>query len=304
MKILTLLCLAAMAVAGQEKWVNPVKKLLKEGKPVIGATITVAAPEVAAQAAAIGFDFLWIEMEHSPITLETARNMILATRGLKALPFIRVPVNEIWTAKRALDAGAIGVVFPFTSTPELARQAVAATGAIGVVFPFTSTPELARQAVAASKYPPAGRRGSGPALATFRWPAPEGYADFIDENALVIVIIEEASAVEKIEEIAATPGIDVLFIGTNDLAYSLGLRGNQNHPKHREAVLKIVAAAKKNKVPVGRPAASYAQVQEFMKDGFTFFQGPSDMVLMRTGAEHLLKPMGKWTADTKDRPLY
>ena len=281
MKILTLLCLAAMAVAGQEKWVNPVKKLLKEGKPVIGATITVAAPEVAAQAAAIGFDFLWIEMEHSPITLETARNMILATRGLKALPFIRVPVNEIWTAKRALDAGAIGVVFPFTSTPELARQAVAA-----------------------SKYPPAGRRGSGPALATFRWPAPEGYADFIDENALVIVIIEEASAVEKIEEIAATPGIDVLFIGTNDLAYSLGLRGNQNHPKHREAVLKIVAAAKKNKVPVGRPAASYAQVQEFMKDGFTFFQGPSDMVLMRTGAEHLLKPMGKWTADTKDRPLY
>jgi 2-keto-3-deoxy-L-rhamnonate aldolase RhmA len=281
MKILTLLCFAAMAVAGQEKWVNPVKKLLKEGKPVIGATITVAAPEVAAQAAAIGFDFLWIEMEHSPITLETARNMILATRGLKALPFIRVPVNEIWTAKRALDAGAIGVVFPFTSTPELARQAVAA-----------------------SKYPPAGRRGSGPALATFRWPAPEGYADFIDENALVIVIIEEASAVEKIEEIAATPGIDVLFIGTNDLAYSLGLRGNQNHPKHREAVLKIVAAAKKNKVPVGRPAASYAQVQEFMKDGFTFFQGPSDMVLMRTGAEHLLKPMGKWTADTKDRPLY
>ncbi len=281
MKILTLLCFAAMAVAGQEKWVNPVKKLLMEGKPVIGATITVAAPEVAAQAAAIGFDFLWIEMEHSPITLETARNMILATRGLKALPFIRVPVNEIWTAKRALDAGAIGVVFPFTSTPELARQAVAA-----------------------SKYPPAGRRGSGPALATFRWPAPEGYADFIDENALVIVIIEEASAVEKIEEIAATPGIDVLFIGTNDLAYSLGLRGNQNHPKHREAVQKIVAAAKKNNIPVGRPAASYAQVQEFMKMGFTFFQGPSDMVLMRTGAEHLLKPMGKWTADTKDRPLY
>jgi 2-keto-3-deoxy-L-rhamnonate aldolase RhmA len=281
MKKLALICLSILAVSGQEKWVNPVKKLLKEGKPVIGATITVAAPEVAAQAAAIGFDFLWIEMEHSPITLETARNMILATRGLKALPFIRVPVNEIWTAKRALDAGAIGVVFPFTSTPELARQAVAA-----------------------SKYPPAGRRGSGPALATFRWPAPEGYADFIDENALVIVIIEEASAVEKIEEIAATPGIDVLFIGTNDLAYSLGLRGNQNHPKHREAVSKIVAAAKKNNIPVGRPAASYAQVQEFMKLGFTFFQGPSDMVLMRTGTEHLLKPMGKWTADTKDRPLY
>jgi len=281
MKTPILFVLAACAALAQPAWENPVKKLLKEGKPVIGATITVASAEVAAQAAGMGFDFLWIEMEHSPITLETARNMILATRGLKALPFIRVPVNELWMAKRALDAGAIGVVFPFTSTPELARQAVAGM-----------------------KYPPLGRRGSGPALATFRWPAPEGYADFMDKNGLVIVIIEEVSAVEKIEEIAATPGIDVLFIGANDLSYSLGLRGNQDHPKHREAMGKIIAAAKKNGLPVGRPVANAAQIQEGIKQGFTFFQGPSDMVLMRTGAESLLKPFGKWDATGKDRPTY
>ncbi|MCA2970100.1 MAG: hypothetical protein INH43_16415, partial [Acidobacteriaceae bacterium] len=259
----------AGSVFGQASWENPVRKLLKEGKPVIGATITAASPEVAAQAAGMGFDFIWIEMEHSPITLETARNMILATRGLKALPFIRVPVNELWTAKRAMDIGAIGVVFPFTSTPELAKQAVASM-----------------------KYPPAGRRGSGPALGTFRWPAPEGYADFIDKNGLVIVIIEEVSAVEKIEEIAATPGIDVLFIGANDLSYSLGLRGNQDHPKHREAMAKIIAAAKKNGLPVGRPVANAAQIREGIAQGFTFFQGPSDMVMLRTGAEGLLKPFG------------
>ena len=281
MRTITLLGLAALTAFAQPAWENPVRKLLKEGKPVIGATITAASPEVAAQAAGMGFDFLWIEMEHSPITLETARNMILATRGLKALPFIRVPVNELWTAKRALDIGAIGVVFPFTSTPALAQQAVASL-----------------------KYPPAGRRGSGPGLATFRWPAPEGYADFMDKNALVIVIIEEVSAVEKIEEIAATPGIDVLFIGANDLSYSLGLRGNQDHPKHREAMNKIIAAAKKNGLPVGRPVANAAQIQEGIKQGFTFFQGPSDMVLMRTGAESLLKPFGKWAADGKDRPSY
>jgi len=281
MKMLTFLVLSTCAALAQTAWENPVKKLLKEGKPVIGATITVASAEVAAQAAGMGFDFLWIEMEHSPITLETARNMILATRGLKALPFIRVPVNELWMAKRALDSGAIGVVFPFTSTPELARQAVAGM-----------------------KYPPLGRRGSGPALATFRWPAPEGYADFMDKNGLVIVIIEEVSAVEKIEEIAATPGIDVLFIGANDLSYSLGLRGNQDHPKHREAMTKIIAAAKKNGLPVGRPVANAAQIQEGIKQGFTFFQGPSDMVLMRTGAESLLKPFGKWDATGKDRPTY
>ena len=138
MRTLTLLCLASLSVFAQAPWQNPVKKLLKEGKPVIGATISIPSPEVAAQVATMGFDFLWIEMEHSPITLETARNMILATRGLQAMPFIRVPVNELWTAKRALDAGAIGVVFPFTSTPELARQAVAAC-----------------------KYPPAGRSLDG-----------------------------------------------------------------------------------------------------------------------------------------------
>ncbi|HYO83227.1 MAG TPA: aldolase/citrate lyase family protein, partial [Bryobacteraceae bacterium] len=155
--------LAAAAIATAQEWNNPVRALLSDGKPVIGATITTASPDVAAAAANMGFDFLWIEMEHSPITLETARNMILATRGLKAVPFIRVPVNELWTAKRALDAGALGVVFPFTSTPELARQAVAAC-----------------------KYPPVGRRGYGPGLASTRWPAPEGYAKFADRNAMVI----------------------------------------------------------------------------------------------------------------------
>ena len=139
--------------------------------------------EVAAQMSNYGFDLLWIEMEHSPITLETLRNMVLATRGLKAMPFARVPVNELWTAKRVLDAGALGVIFPFTSTVELAKQAVAAC-----------------------KYPPLGRRGAGPGLAMFRWPASEGYSDFADRNAMVIIIIEEKRAVEKIEEIAAVPG--------------------------------------------------------------------------------------------------
>ena len=130
-------------------WENPVKKTLREGKPVFGITITVSSVEIAAQAAYMGYDFLWLEMEHSPITLETVRHIVLATRGLKAVPFARVPVNELWTAKRVLD-----------------------NGVLGVVFPFSSTPELARQAAAACKYPPAGRRGSGARLAAFRWPAP------------------------------------------------------------------------------------------------------------------------------------
>jgi 2-keto-3-deoxy-L-rhamnonate aldolase RhmA len=205
----------------------------------------------------------------------------LATRGLKAVPFTRIPSNELWLAKRALDAGSLGVIFPFTSTPELAKQAVAAC-----------------------KYPPNGRRGSGPGLATFRWPAPGGYADFADNNVMVIVIIEEARAVDNIEAIAAVPGIDVLFIGTNDLSYSLGLRGNQNHARHREAVLKVLAAGKKYGIPVGRPAATPESYNEGLKDGFLFFQGPADINLLANGVRALLNPIGKSADDPSKRPLY
>jgi 2-keto-3-deoxy-L-rhamnonate aldolase RhmA len=265
----------------RNEWENPVKALLREGKPVIGMTITVASPEIAAQAANLGFDFLWIEMEHSPITLETLRNMVLATRGLKAMPFTRVPVNELWTAKRVLDQGSMGVMFPFTATPELARQAVAAC-----------------------KYPPEGLRGSAPGLASFRWPAPEGYTRFANRNAMVIVIVEQAQAVEHIDEIAAVPGIDVLFIGTNDLSFSLGFQGRQDVPAVQEAIAKIVAAGRKHNLPLGRPAGTAEQIQQFIKEGFLFFQAGSELGMMSTGAAPLLKSLGKSGFDPKTHPLY
>ncbi len=264
-------------------WENPVKKSLREGKPVVGLTITVPSVEVAAQGANLGFDFLWIEMEHSPTTLETLRNMVLATRGLNAVPFARVPVNELWTAKRVLDSGALGVIFPFTSTPELARQAVAAC-----------------------RYPPLGGRGSGAGLATFRWPAPEGYHDFADRNVMVIVNIEEARAVENIDAIAATEGLDVLFIGTSDLSFSLGFRGKQDHPRVQEALAEIVRAARKHNKVLGAPVGTPDLMKKYMEQGFLFFQASTDLRLMAAGAREFLEPLGKLAtpADSKPRPLY
>src|SRR5882757_1995911 len=114
------------STAPSTQWENSVKTKLRKGQPVVGVTISVNSVEVAAQAANMGFDFLWLEMEHTPLSLETVRNVVLATRGLPAVPFARPPVNELWTAKRVLDAGVLGVIFPFTSTPELARRAAAA----------------------------------------------------------------------------------------------------------------------------------------------------------------------------------
>lgn len=266
----------------KEMWRNPVRARLEKGEPVVGITLSLASAEVAAQAAALGFDFLWIEMEHSPITLESLRNMVLATRGLPGVPFARVPVNELWTAKRVLDSGVLGVIFPFTSTPELARQAASAC-----------------------KYPPLGRRGSGAGLATLRWPAPEGYYDFADRNVMVITVIEEARAVQNIEEIAATPGIDVLFIGTSDLSFSLGLRGAQDHPKLQNAIARIVAAAKDHGKFLGRPAATAADLQAYMEQGFRFFQAKTDLGFLTAGAQAFLDALGKSAAGTtKNSPLY
>jgi 2-keto-3-deoxy-L-rhamnonate aldolase RhmA len=249
---------------------NPVKTKLAKGESVIGVVISVNSVEVAAQAASLGFDFLWLEMEHTPVSLETVRNVVLATRGLPAVPFARPPVNELWTAKRVLDAGVLGVIFPFTSTPELARQAAAAC-----------------------RYPPRGSRGSGATLAQFRWPAPEGYYDFADENVLVVAVVEDSAGLSQIDEIAATPGIDVLFIGTSDLSFSLGLRGRQNHPRLDAAIAKIVAAGKQHRKFLGRPARTAAEVKRFEKQGFQFFMTATDLELMADGGMQLLKPLGR-----------
>jgi 4-hydroxy-2-oxoheptanedioate aldolase len=270
--------LSAAALRAQTDWENPVKKSLREGKPVIGITVTIPSPDVALQAARLGFDFLWIEMEHSQITLETARNMILATNGTATVPFIRVPVNELWTAKRALDAGALGVIFPFVSTPELARQAVAAC-----------------------KYPPLGLRGSGPGLASLRWPAPGGYADFADKNGMVVIIIEQKQAVENIDQIVAVPGIDVVFIGSNDLSHSYGFRGRQT-PEVKEAIAKVLAAAKRRNIPVGR-VGSAAEIAGYVKEGVQFFQASSELVMMAAGARPFLEAVGKSGAP-KAQPVY
>lgn len=262
-------------------WENPVRVSLREGKSVVGVTLSTPSIEIAAQAADMGFDFLWIEMEHSPITLETARNMILATRGSRAMPFIRVPVVELWTAKRVMDMGALGVIFPFVSTGEQAKLAATAC-----------------------KYPPHGGRGSGAGLATFRWPAPGGYYDFADQNIVVVTNIEDTTAMENLDAIAETPGIDVLFIGTSDLSFSLGLRGRQDHPDLAAAIDRVVKTARKAGKAVGRPLVDASKYQQFVDQGFNFFQAQTEINLMAAGAEAYLTQLNKWRPSVGPRPMY
>lgn len=245
---------------------NPVKKALKEGRAVIGATATVGNPEVAAALAGSGFDFLWIEMEHGPLTLEGLRTMMHATKGLKAMPFTRVPNNEPWMAKRVLDMGSLGVIFPFVNSKLEAGQAVRSC-----------------------KYPPLGVRGFGPGLAAARWGMNSAdYVNFANENVLVIVMIETSQAVADVEEIASVPGVDVLMIGVNDLSFSLGVGGKTTEPIVEEAVAKVLAAGKKRGIPVGYPTGNPAEINKRIEQGFRFFQASSDVGLMTSGARELL----------------
>lgn len=254
-------------------WRSPIRQRLERGEYVVGVTISSTSLDMAALAARAGFDFLWVEMEHSPLTLETLRHVVLTSRACPAVPFARLPATETWLAKRVLDAGVHGVIVPFASTPELAAQAAQAC-----------------------RYPPRGRRGSGAALATSTWPAESGYYDSADDNVVVVAMIEEASALAQIDAIAATDGIDVLFVGTSDLAFSLGHRGDTGHPDVASALVQVREAADRHGRVAGRPAATPAAVTQYVSEGFRFFQAPSDLSLFAEGARQWLAPLDRAAA--------
>lgn len=248
---------------------NRIRSRLAAGDFVLGLTITTNNVETAVLGATVGFHFLWVEMEHSPVSLESLRQIVLATRGLEAAVLARVPAAELWMAKRVLDQGVSGVIFPFVSDPTLASTAAMAC-----------------------RYPPAGRRGSGAGLAASTWFEPGSYYDSADAHILTICVIEEQRALAHIDEIAATPGIDVLFIGTSDLSFSLGLRGRQNEPALDAAIETIVAAAQHHKKFLGRPARTLEQIEKFRKQGFQVFQSVTELRLMEIGAAEILRPLG------------
>ena len=259
----------SIATAATDWKDNRLRARLDAGDYVLGLTVTSSNLETAVLGAKLGFHFLWVEMEHSPVSLETLRGIVLATCGLEAAVLARVPLVALWTAKRVLDQGVRGVIFPFISDSEMARTAAHSC-----------------------RYPPAGRRGSGAGLAVSTWFEPGNYYDSADRNVLTVCVIEEERALAHIDEIAATPGVDVLFIGVSDLSFSLGLRGRQNEPLLQEAIGKIRAAAQRHQKFLGRPAGSAEEVRRFHGEGFQFFQSVTDLGLMRLGAQQILQPLG------------
>src|SRR5688572_25667243 len=184
---------------------NHTKRQLAEGKLAIGMGLRLArSVDIAVIGKTCGFDWLFIDMEHSSIDLDTAAQIAMACLPLGLTPIVRVPGKEHHHASRILDAGAQGIVVPHVDTVEEAKRAVAYC-----------------------KYPPVGHRSAMGALPQFAYrntPVAEALP-VMNQETLVIVMLETPDAIGRADEIAAVPGVDALLIGTNDLCAEMGIAG-------------------------------------------------------------------------------
>lgn len=257
---------AAWGQQVQKITANRAKELLQGGKPAFGVLIQLPSAPVAEVLARAGFDWLWIDMEHGPLSLETVYSMIQATSGTETVPIVRVPWNLHWLAKPVLDMGAMGIIMPLVTTKEEATQAVKAL-----------------------RYPPEGVRGFGPSLAALRWglSVPE-YVKIANHEIMAILLIEHIDAVDRIEEILSVPGVDLVMIGPFDLSGSMGLLGQVKHPKVEEAVDKVLADAKNAKVPAGILALTPDDITRRLQQGFQFLIVGTDTGFLTAGAKSIL----------------
>ena len=249
---------------------NRVKEMLKRNELTIGAWVNFGTPDSAEIMANMGLDWLVYDTEHGPWSIETVQQLIQATAATNTVPIVRVAWNELWLIKRALDIGAYGVIVPWINTKEEAIKAVRA-----------------------AKYPPKGIRGAGPRRAAMFGLRTREYLDVADDLTLVIAQIETQEAIDNLEDIMSVEGIDAIFVGPHDLSWSLGLYGNQQHPKNLEAIDRILEVAKKNKFPAGVYTLGMEMNKVMIEKGFNFVVLGSDMSFMIYGLRDALKRVGR-----------
>ena len=226
---------------------NPLKARLQANKPALGLLVSIPSAQLVAVAAETGIDWVFIDMEHSPINISAAQTMIMATKGTRCTPVVRVPEIRPEVVKPILDAGAFGIIFPMLNTAEEARLAVAST-----------------------RYPPAGVRGIGPFHAAVRWglTMPE-YIKQANEHILTVGLIEDIKAVENIEAILETPGLDVAHLAPFDLSASLGVPGQLEHPDVLKAIARVEKAVlAQTRVKLGGLATTPPKAVELISKGY------------------------------------
>ena len=205
---------------------NPARARLERGELSLGVGVRAARTvDIAKMMKSCGYDWLFIDLEHGTMSLEFASTIAVAALDTGISPIVRVPFMQHHMATRALDGGALGIVMPHVDTPEQAR-------------------DIADHL----KYPPVGHRSvaGGQAIFDFK---PMKIAELIEASnatTLVVVMLETPTAIANADQIAAVPGIDVLLIGTNDLAAEMGIPGEFGHARIAAAYETVIAACKKH----------------------------------------------------------
>ena len=249
------------------------KKQLRAGTPKLGLFLNAHSPTVAEQLAHSGYDWLLVDTQHGPMGHETLSGMLagIANGGAKSL--VRVgQYSDRAGIQQALDMGADGVLVPYINTADEARQAVSC-----------------------ARYPTAGTRSVYFPQRSMNREGLLGYAGKANENVIVALQVETADCIKNIDEIAAVPGVDILFLGQNDLCMSMGLYEKYKFPdmytspELNAATEKLKAAARRNNAILGLFLFGTSRVGEFLEKGFPFISVGNDLHHILTQAAAYVK---------------
>jgi 2-dehydro-3-deoxyglucarate aldolase/4-hydroxy-2-oxoheptanedioate aldolase len=244
------------------------KQKLARGELLVGSIITLPSPDIAEIFCEAGFDWLFIDLEHSVMGVKEAQVLLQAASPQTAC-LVRVPsIDEVWI-KKALDIGSAGLIIPQVKTAE----------------------QVAR-VVQLCKFPPQGVRSVGIARAHGYGQKFHEYVAAANEQTVIVIQIEHIQAVENIDAILSVPGIDCLFVGPYDLSASMGKTGLTTDPEVQNAIEQVKQAAQQAHVPLGFFGTTTSAVQPYIQDGYRLIAVGMDASLLGNAAReitHLLK---------------
>lgn len=246
-------------------------------RPLAGIWVCTGSSLVAEIVAGSGIDWLLIDMEHGPNDLGTTLAQLQSVAAYPTTPVVRVPSADPVYIKQVLDLGAQNILVPMVSSASQAAEVVRAV-----------------------RYPPLGIRGVGSALArSARWNRVDDYLIEAEKYVSLFVQVESAEGVHAAAEIAATDGIDGVFIGPSDLAASMGLLGQQSHPDVVAAVLHAFTGVLSQGKPVGVNAFDPAMAQTYLNAGASFVLVGADVGILARGSESLTARFGEGSGDER-----
>ncbi len=250
---------------------NPVKQKLRRGEPTYGTWLSLGDLYATRVIARLGFDWLTLDIEHSAIDWSQATTIFGAVADAGCVPLARVPEGTHWYIKRALDAGAWGIVVPMVDTVEQAKIAIAA-----------------------AKYPPTGNRSVGGGMHSMNFAASAGdYYERANDEILVVLMTESPTGVASAEEIYSLPGVDAIFIGPNDLRFQMRAPDGTfpTTEEHEAMIQRVIAAGKKVGTPTGLHAMDAASALQRVEQGMRFMAVGSELRFMTQEAQATIKAL-------------